>query len=52
MIQNFPINASDVTKSHTMFGPNLSGARFKTVQHITNMVVMVYVAVPRIFLIA
>ena len=31
MIQNFPITTSDVTNSHTIFGPNLTCTRGKTV---------------------
>ena len=49
MIQNFPITASDVTKSHTMFGPKLAGTRSKTLQQNLDRLVMDYVSVRKDF---
>ena len=50
MIKNFPIAATDITNDHAMFGPNLDGARGKTVEQKTDRVGMDYVAVPKNFL--
>ena len=49
MIKNFPINISDVTNSHTMFGQNLAGAKRKSVRQIPDRVVTDYVDLPREF---
>ena len=50
IIKNFPITDSDVTNSHTMFGPNLASTRVKTVRHNRDRVMEDYVAVTRDFL--
>ena len=47
IIQNFPINASDITNDQTIFVPNLADTRVKTVQYNPDMLVMNYVAVPK-----
>ena len=49
MIQNFPIIASAVINSHTMFVPNLIGTMYKTVQLNPDRVVMDYIALPKDF---
>ena len=50
MIQNCPITFSNITNSHTMFGPKIAGIRGRIVQHNSYRVVMDYVDVPRGFL--
>ena len=50
MIQNSPINASDISNAHTIFGTNLFGTRFKKVRQNPDRVVMDYVAVPKYLL--
>ena len=50
MIQNFHINASDITNAHTMFVPNLAGTSVKTAQQNPDRVVMYYVDVTKYFL--
>ena len=50
MIQKFPITASEITKTHTMFDPNLAGTMGKTVHQKLDRAAMDYVAVPREFL--
>ena len=47
MIQNWPINASNVTNDHTIFGTNLAGTRGKKVRQNPDRVVMDCVAVPK-----
>ena len=49
LIQNFPITASDITNSHTMFGPKLAGTRSKTLQQNLDRLVMDYVSVRKDF---
>ena len=49
IIQNRPIKASDLTNSHTMFGPNLSSKRVKTVRQNPDRVVMDCVSVLKYF---
>ena len=49
IIQNYPITASDITHAHTMFVPNFTGTRGKTVRQKTDRVVMYYVAIPNDF---
>ena len=50
MIQKGPINASEVTNAHTMFGANRASTSGKTVQQNPDRVVMDCVAVFREFL--
>ena len=50
MIQNCPITASDVNNSRTMFCPNLSDTRDKTVRQKPDMVVIDYVDVTNDFI--
>ena len=49
MIQNWPITASDITSSHTIFGSNLAGTRGNTVRQNPDRVVMYYAALPKDF---
>ena len=49
MIQNWPITASDITSSHTIFGSNLAGTRGNTVRQNPDRLVMYYAALPKDF---
>ena len=50
MIQNWPINASEVTDAHAIFGPRLDGSMVNTAQHNPYSMVMDFVDVPKVFL--
>ena len=49
LIQNCPINVSDVTNDCAMFGINLDGAWGKTVQQKPDRVVLDYVSISKDF---
>ena len=50
MILNCPINSSNVTNNHTMFGTNITGAKGNTVRHKPYRVVMDCVALLKYFI--
>ena len=50
MIQDYHNIDSDVTKSHTMFGPNITSNRGNTMRHNLDRMVMDYVALSKDFL--
>ena len=50
MIQKFLITASDITNSHTMFSPNLTGTKGNIVQQNPDRVAIDYVAVSKDFM--
>ena len=47
MIKNCPIDSTDVSNAHAIFGPDLASIRGKTVRRKPKLIVKEYVVVPK-----
>ena len=49
LLNNLPIKVEDVTKSHTILGPDLTGVQGKSAVHKPDMVDTYLILIPRYF---